>query len=67
MSGDELADHLNRNKISTSYGTEYTGGRGTYRLIKLTWEWLYNDLGFSNEAKKVAKAFVKADGSYAYK
>lgn len=67
MSGEELADHLNRNKILTSYGSEYQGGRGTYKLIKETWEWLQNGLGLPNEAKKVAEAFVKPDGTHAYK
>ncbi|MCF6366594.1 MAG: hypothetical protein L3J35_10375 [Bacteroidales bacterium] len=67
MSGEELADHLNRNDFLTSYGTEYAGGRGTYRLIKQTWSWLYNDLTLHDEAEKVAIAFVKPDGNYAYK
>ena len=66
MSGEELAEHLNRNEFLTSYGTEYQGGRGTYRLISETWKWVNNELGLSDEAGKVAKAFVKPDGSYAY-
>lgn len=66
MSGEELAEHLNRNDFLTSYGTEYQGGRGTYRLIKETWKWLNDSLGLSNEADYVAKAFVTADGGYAY-
>jgi hypothetical protein len=66
MSGEELADHLNRNKFLTSYGTEYQGGRGTYRLIKQTWEWLQNELKLGAEAEAVARAFVKANGDYAY-
>jgi hypothetical protein len=65
MSGEELADHLNRNNFLTSYGTEYHGGRGTYKLIRETWNWL-NDLQLPNEANRVAEAFVKPDGSYAY-
>ena len=28
MSGEELAEHLNRNQFLTIYGTEYQGGRG---------------------------------------
>ncbi|MHC1775730.1 MAG: hypothetical protein AB9834_09985 [Lentimicrobium sp.] len=39
MSGEELADHLNRNDFLTNYGTEYQGGRGTYTLIRETWNW----------------------------
>lgn len=67
MSAEELADHLNRNKFLTSYGAEYQGGRGTYELIKETWDWLQNHLQLPDEAKKVAEAFVKSDGTYAYK
>lgn len=66
MSAEELADHLNRNNFLTSYGTEYQGGRGTYKLIKETWDWLQNGLKLPNEAKKVATAYVKPDGTYAY-
>ena len=66
MSGEELADHLNRNDFLTSYGTQYQGGRGTYKLILETWKWLNDDLGLNKEAEHVAIAFVKPDGSYAY-
>ena len=66
MSGEELADHLNRNGFLTSSGAEYAGGRGTYKLIRETWHWLNDDLGLPGEAKKVADAFVKPDGGYAY-
>ena len=67
MSGEELAEHLNRNNFLTSYGSEYQGGRGTYKLIKETWKWVNDELELSDEAEKVAEAFVKPDGSYAYK
>ena len=66
MSGEELADHLNRNDFLTSYGTEYQGGRGTYKLIKETWRWVYDDLDLQDDANKIAEAFVKPDGSFAY-
>lgn len=66
MSGEELADHLNRNNFLTNYGTEYKGGRGTYKLIRETWNWLHNDLNLKQEADKIASSFVKPDGSYAY-
>jgi len=66
MSGDKLAEHLNRNNFLTSYGTEYQGGRGTYTLIKQTWNWLKHDLKLDDEAGSVALAFVKANGDYAY-
>jgi hypothetical protein len=66
MSGEELADHLNRNNFPTGYGTEYAGGRGTYTLVRETWHWLNDELGIPDEARKVAEAFVKPDGCYAY-
>ena len=44
----------------------YQGGRGTYKLIQETWSWVNTDLGLPNEAKKIAEALVKHDGSYAY-
>ena len=66
MSGEELADHLNRNNFLTSYGTEYQGGRGTYKLIKETWRWVNDDLDLQGDANKIAEAFVKPDGSFAY-
>jgi hypothetical protein len=66
MSAEELADHLNRNEFMTSYGTEYTGGRGTYKLIKETWDWLKNSLQLPDEANKVAEVFVKQDGTHAW-
>ena len=66
MSGEELAVHLNRNNFLTSYGDKYQGGRGTYTLIRETWRWVNNDLYLEEEAKVVAEAYVKADGSYAY-
>lgn len=66
MSGEELADHLNRNDFITSYGKEYQGGRGTYKLIRETWHWLNDDLQLPTEAKKVAEVYVKPNGEYAY-
>jgi hypothetical protein len=66
MSGEELADHLNRNKFLTAYGSEYSGGRGTYKLIHETWKWVNDELKLADEAEKIALAFVKPDGTYAY-
>jgi hypothetical protein len=66
MSGEELAAHLNRNNFLTEYDATYEGGRGTYTLIRETWRWVHDELGLDEEAEKVAKAFVKPDGTYAY-
>ena len=64
MSGDELADHLNRNGFLTEYGQEYQGRRGTYKLVSTTWQWVNNQLGLEDEAGYIAEAFVLPDGSY---
>jgi hypothetical protein len=66
MSAEELADHLNRNDFFIFFWTEYQGGRGTYKLIRETWDWVHNGLQLPDEGKKIAEAFVKSDGSYAY-
>jgi hypothetical protein len=65
MSGEELAAHLNRNGFLTIYGTQYEGTRGTYTLIRETWNWV-NTLGLPKEAEKIAHAFVKPDGTLAW-
>lgn len=66
MSGDELADHLNRNGFLTSYGTEFEGKRGIYKLVRETWRWVKEDLGLDAEAENIARTFVKPDGTFAY-
>jgi hypothetical protein len=66
MSGEELATHLNRNNFMTSYGKEFRGGRGTYKLITATWRWVHDDLGLPDEAEHIAKAFVNSEGGYPY-
>lgn len=65
MSGSELADYLNRNGLKTGYGSEYAGGRGTFTLIEATYDKLIM-LGDNINAEKVARAFVKDDGTYAF-
>ncbi len=67
MSGRELANDLNMNGYLTSYGEAYKGGRGTYSLIRATYHWLDTEQHMRQEADKVAVAFVKPDGTYAYK
>ena len=66
MSGEELADHLNRNNFLTTYGTEYEGGRGIYKLISETFYWLKDDLELPKEASKVSKAYPTSNGEYAF-
>jgi hypothetical protein len=66
MSAQELADHLNRNGFLTSYGTQFEGGVGTYRLISMTYRWVNEELGLYDEAQKIALSFVKPDGTHAW-
>ena len=66
MSTDELVVHLNRNNFLTSLGSDYVKGRGIYKLIRETWIWLNDDLKLPEEARKIAKTYVKKDGTYAY-
>jgi hypothetical protein len=66
MSGDELAAHLNRNNFRTGYDTEFSGGRGTFTLIRTTWHWVNDELGLEDEARNIAMAYVKPDGSHAW-
>lgn len=65
MAVNELAEHLNRNNFKTGYGTEYEGGRGTYKLISATYNLLIAN-GQQMEAENVAKAFPKPNGNYAF-
>jgi len=66
MSGNELADHLNRNNILTNTNTQFEGGRGIYKLISATYNWIYDDLNLIEEAEKIAIAFVKTNGEPAF-
>ena len=65
MNIENLAIHLNWNKLKTKNGRRYKGKRGTYVLVKSTWKWLEKN-GNKNEAKNVAKAFNKPNGKFAY-
>ena len=66
MPGDSLASLLNWNGYRTDYNTKYKGLRGTYTLVSATYDWLVKK-GRHAEADKVALAFQKPDGKYAYK
>jgi hypothetical protein len=60
MSGNELANHLNRNNFLTGYDEEYQAGK-TYRLIQETYNWL-KKLGLDDDANKFPFAFVNDNG-----
>lgn len=59
-----LAERLNSAGCLTSYGTEYRGGRGTYRLIHATYDALVAQ-GRHEEADAVAESYIKPDGTHA--
>jgi ABC-type taurine transport system substrate-binding protein len=62
----ELAILLNAAAYRTDVDHHpYAGGRGTYRLVASTWQWLQQQ-GRVQEAEDVAEAFVKCDGRYAW-
>ncbi len=65
MTGRTLADLFNTNEIWTSYGSEYVGGRGTYRLIRNAYHF-YDDQGDERMAKIIAEAFIMPNGYYAW-
>jgi len=65
MTVEMLASLLNWNGFKTDYGIEYKGARGTYTLIRTTYDWLV-DNNNQDGANLVALAFKKPDGTYAY-
>jgi hypothetical protein len=67
MSMKELAEHLNRNGFTTSYGSQYKGKRGTNKLVSATYDWISKEHGLPAEAQKVADAYVGPSGRAGYK
>ena len=52
-----LAERLNAAGFRTRYGHEYQGLRGTYRLVRLAWQWVESRNG-KESGKPIADAFV---------
>lgn len=65
MNVKDLAGLLNWNGFRTDGDKRFTGGRGSYKLISATYDWLVKK-GNKADADKVALAYKKPDGSYAY-
>lgn len=61
----DLARRLNERGLKTSYGSEYAGGRGTYRLIRAAY-WCYERMEEHDKAKHIADSFVNAKGNCAW-
>lgn len=65
MSVPALCDLLNARGYTTNYGTEFTGGRGSYRLVSGTYHRL-DAAGEGDRATNVAIAFRRPNFQYAY-
>jgi len=61
----DLTDTMNSLGYKTTRNLPYKGLRGSYKLIHATYNWLVSQ-NRQLDANKVAKAFTKPDGSYAY-
>lgn len=61
---EALAWLLNELGHRTNYGATYEGGRGTYRLIKASYQ--RYEVTAPIVANDIAEAFTLPDGSYAY-
>lgn len=67
MSGKQLADILNLNKIKTQNGSPYSdnGGRGIHKLISNAWKYYYDRKKFQT-AYNISRSFVNQNGDYAW-
>lgn len=65
MSVPTLVSLLNRHGGKTNYGTEFGGGRGSYRLVSGTYHRL-DRAGKGDAADRVAQRFLKPNFEYAY-
>ena len=55
---------LNQSGFRTNWGYEYSGGRGSYRM--LSWFYWHYKTADPVVAEDIARAFKRANGSYAY-
>jgi hypothetical protein len=65
MSVPALCNLLNQKGYRTNYGTEYLGGRGSYKLLSGTY-WRLKNAGNHTDAENVALAFRRPNFEYAY-
>jgi hypothetical protein len=61
-----LCNLLNELGYRTTYGTEYSAGRGSYRMIASAWKHYNDNLKKPDIAENIALAFTKPNGEYAY-
>jgi len=57
---------LNDAGYRTSYGSEYSSGRGSYKMIAGAWQYYQHKLKQTEIAEDIALAFTKPNGEYAY-
>ena len=60
-----LCSVLNKLGYRTTYGTEYSAGRGSYKMVAGAWLY-YKNKGEDDIAENIALAFTKPNGDYAY-
>ena len=60
-----LCSILNKLGYRTTDGTEYSAGRGSYKMISGAWLY-YKQQGDDDIAENIALAFTKPNGDYAY-
>lgn len=65
MSVPTLVTLVNEQGYRTNYGTEFSGGRGSYKLVSGTYHRL-KAAGHADRARNVAVAFRKPNFEYAY-
>jgi hypothetical protein len=65
MSVPTLVSLVNGQGYLTNYGTEFSGGRGSYKLVSGTYH-RFNSAGHADRARNVALAFRKPNFDYAY-
>lgn len=66
MAASDLAKLLNQNNFRAQNGSQYKGGRGTFKLIRETWHSFNSQHGFARETQNIADAFVNNQGKYVY-
>jgi hypothetical protein len=64
MSVPRLVQLANEVGYRTDYGTEFSGGRGSYRLVRGAYWRSFNEE--PDTARAIAEAFRKPDFTYAY-
>jgi hypothetical protein len=65
MSVPALMDLVNEKGYTTNYGTPFSGGRGSYRLVSGTYHRMVA-IGRQDRADNIALAFRRPNFEYAY-